>query len=118
MLMHYALGLIPFLVASSGHILLQVRDIDDDKKGRVRTTSTRLGLKKMITLSKIFVLLAGATIAYLALAGFLNYFAWLALATGAIIYLEHRKMKKVEKSYTRLMAAYAVAGIFFFISLV
>src|SRR3989338_7105370 len=114
----HTLGLIPFLVASSGHILLQVRDIDDDKKGRVRTTSTRLGLKKMITLSKIFVLLAGATIAYLALAGFLNYFAWLALATGAIIYMEHKKMKKVEKSYTRLMAAYAVAGIFFFISLV
>lgn len=114
----HILGFVPFLVAASGHILLQVRDIDDDKKSNVKTTSTRLGLKKMVTLSKICVLLAGITITYLALTGFLNYFAWLALATGAIIYLEHRKMKKVEKSYTKLMVAYAIAGIFFFISLV
>ncbi len=114
----HMLGLIPFLVASSGHILLQVRDINDDKKSNVRTTSTRLGLKKMVTLSKIFVLLAGVTIAYLALTVFLNYFAWLSIAAGALIYLEHRKMKTVEKSYAKLMVAYAIAGIFFFLALI
>ncbi len=114
----HVLGIIPFLVASSGHILLQVRDIDDDKKGKVRTTSTHLGMQKMVYLSKFFVLIAGLIIVYLALIGFLNYFAWLSLATGAVIYFEYRKMKKVEKSYSRLMLAYAIAGIFFFLSLV
>src|SRR3989344_2569576 len=44
---HHILGLIPLLISASGHILLQIRDIEDDKKGGVKTTSTKLGLKKM-----------------------------------------------------------------------
>lgn len=111
------LGLILFFVAASGHILLQVRDVRDDVKARVTTTSTMLGRKRMIRLSRIFILAAGLVVVYLAAGGFLNYFAWLSLAAGAFIFLEHRRMKRVEKSYGRLQLFYVLGGLSFFLAL-
>ena len=54
-LQQHILGVVPFFISASGHILLQVRDIEDDKQGDVTTTSTKLGLKRMKRVSQIFI---------------------------------------------------------------
>ena len=114
---HHLLGLIPFLVAASGHILLQVRDIEDDTKGGVKTTSTKLGLMKMKRVSGAMVAAAGLIIIYLASIGFLSFLAWFSVIAGVFIGLEHRRMKNdVTKSYRRLQIAYILGGIFFMLS--
>ena len=115
---HYLLGLVPLLISASGHILLQVRDIEDDKKGGVRTTSTKLGLKKMKRISGVLVFLAGVIIIFLAGYGFLNYLAWLSLSFGGFVLFEHKRMKKdVEKSYRKLQVLYVIGGILFVLSI-
>lgn len=115
----HLLGIIPFLVAASGHILLQVRDIKDDRRSRVRTTSTIIGQKRMIAASKLMIAFAGIIIAYLASIGFLSYFAWLSLAVGALVFSEHRRMKgDVRKSYRKLQALYIIGGLLFIASLI
>ena len=114
----HLLGLIPFLIAASGHILLQIRDIRDDKKSRTKTTSAIIGQKRMITLSKLMIAFAGIIIAYLAATGFLNWLAWFSLAVGTIIFAEHRKMKDVRKSYRKLQLLYIIGGLLFIASLV
>jgi len=114
---HHILGLIPLLISASGHILLQIRDIEDDKKGGVKTTSTKLGLKKMKRLSGGLVLFAGLVMIYLAFSGFLNYLAWASILFGAFVVVEHKKMKKdVEKSYRKLQVLYIVGGLLFILS--
>ncbi len=114
----HLLGLIPFLISASGHILLQVRDIKDDKRGRVKTTSTKLGLKKMKKVSGFMVLVSGLIIIYLALQNFLNYLAFASILFGVLIGSEHRRMKKdVTKSYRKLQVLYAVGGLLFILSL-
>ncbi len=113
----HILGLVPLFISASGHILLQVRDIEDDKKGGVETTSTKLGLKKMKRVSGTLVGGAGLIIIFLASAGFLNYFAWGSILFGALVGLEHRRMKNdVEKSYRRLQVLYLIGGLFFILS--
>jgi len=115
---HHILGLIPLLISASGHILLQIRDIEDDKKGGVKTTSTKLGLKKMKRLSGGLVLFAGLVMIYLAFSGFLNYLAWASILFGAFVVIEHKKMKdEVEKSYRRLQVLYIIGGILFVLSI-
>ncbi|MBI4895570.1 MAG: UbiA prenyltransferase family protein [Candidatus Aenigmarchaeota archaeon] len=115
----HLLGLVPLFIATSGHILLQVRDIKDDKKGRVKTTSTRLGIKTMKNISGAFVALAGLVIVYLTLLGFLNFLAWVALLCGAFVMIVHKKMKKdVTKSYLKLQLIYVIGGILFILSVI
>lgn len=114
----HLLGLIPFFVAASGHVLLQVRDIGDDTSSRVITTATKLGPKRMVKASKLFVLAAGAVVIYLIYARFLSAFALLALAAGAFVVVKHRRMKKdVTRSYRRLQLAYLAGGLAFLLSL-
>ncbi len=114
---HHLLGLIPFFIAASGHILLQVRDINDDRGAMVETTSTKLGFEKMKNVSKYMVLAAGITMIYLILAGFLSFFAWFSIPAGVFIGLEHRRMKgNAEKSYRRLQIVYILDGLFFMLS--
>jgi len=113
----HILGLIPFFIAASGHILLQVRDIESDKKSNVRTTSVVLGLKRMVKISKAMVLVSGLIIIYLTLKGFLNPLAWLAIAAGGFSVYEHKRMKNnVTKSYRKLQIIYITGGIFFVLS--
>ncbi len=115
---HHILGFVPFFISASGHILLQVRDIEDDRKGSVITTSTRHGMQPMKKASQLMIGLAGLSIVYLAATFFLNYFAWLAIACGALVFLEHRRMKNdVEKSYRKLQIVYMIGGLFFILSL-
>ena len=115
----HLLGLVPFFVAASGHVLLQVRDIKDDKKGKVKTTSAVIGQKNMIIASKLMVASAGIIIVYLALIGFLNFFAWLSLAVGGIIFAEHRRMKRdIRKNYRKLQLLYVAGGLLFIASLI
>ena len=114
----HLLGLIPFLISASGHILLQVRDIEDDKKGKVVTTSTKLGLKKMKRISGGMIGIAGLIMVYLGVVNFLNVLVWLAIVSGALVALEHKRMKSnVEKSYRKLQIIYIVGGIFFILSI-
>ena len=114
---HHLLGLIPFLISASGHILLQVRDIEDDKKGNVTTTSTKFGLKKMKRISQGMIAGAGLVIVYLGIAGFLNPLAWLSIVFGALVFVEHKRMKNnVEKSYRKLQVLYILGGILFILS--
>ncbi len=116
---NHLLGIIPFLIAASGHILLQVRDIKDDKKAKVKTTSTNLGLKTMKRISGAFVILSGIIIIFLAIVGFLNYLAWLAIAAGVLVAIEHKRMKKdVTKSYLKLQLIYVIGGILFILSII
>lgn len=116
--LHHLLGLIPFLVSASGHILLQIRDIKDDKKGKVRTTATKLGMGKMKKISGAMVLISGLLIIYLTLQNFLNYLAFLSIIFGALVWLEHKKMKPdVTKSYKKLQILYIVGGLFFLLSI-
>ena len=113
----HLLGLIPFLISASGHILLQVRDIEDDKKGGIKTTSTRLGLKKMKKVSSCMVLVSGLIIIYLTIQNFLNYLGWVSIGFGILIGLEHRRMKNdVEKSYRKLQVIYIIGGLVFILS--
>ena len=113
----HLLGIVPYLISASGHILLQVRDIEDDKKGKVVTTSTKLGLKSMKRISGAMVGLAGLIIIFLAAFRFLNYFAWLSIILGALVVIEHKKMKAdVEKSYRKLQIIYIIGGLFFILS--
>lgn len=113
----HLLGLIPFLVSASGHILLQVRDIKDDKKGEVVTTSTKFGAKKMKKVSGLMVLFSGLIIIYLTLQNFLNYLAFLSIIFGALIGIEHKRMKSdVTKSYRKLQILYIIGGLFFILS--
>ena len=114
----HLLGLIPFLIAASGHILLQIRDIRDDKKSRTKTTSAIIGQKRMIAASKLMIAFAGLIIAYLAFVGFLSWPAWISLGIGASIFTEHRKMKDVRKSYKILQLLYIIGGLLFIASLV
>ena len=114
----HLLGFIPFLISASGHILLQVRDIEDDKKGNVTTTSTKLGLKKMKRVSQGMIGIAGLVIIYLAAVGFLNPLAWLSVVFGALVFAEHKRMKNdVEKSYRKLQILYILGGILFILSI-
>ena len=113
----HILGLIPFFIASSGHVLLQVRDIKDDKKVRIKTTSALVGQKRMIIVSKTMIAFAGLIIAYLAFIEFLNHLAWLSLAVGALIFAEHRIMKDVRRSYRKLQMLYLISGLLFIASL-
>ena len=113
----HLLGLVPFLISASGHILLQVRDIEADVGAGIRTTSVVLGLKNMVRASKAMVVISGLVIIYLAIAGFLNPLAWLAIGAGAFSVYEHRRMKAdVTRSYRRLQAVYVIGGIFFILS--
>lgn len=113
----HILGLIPFLISASGHTLLQVRDIDSDVRGNVKTTSTRHGIK-MIAFSRTMIALAGILIIYLTLTNFLNPLAWISVFSGALIFIQHKKMKKdVTKSYPLLKLLYLVGGIAFLLSL-
>ena len=115
----HALGLIPFFISGSGHILLQVRDIEDDIKGGVKTTSTKHGLKRMKRVSGGMILLSGLLIIYLALVGFLNPLAWVAIIAGALVVFEHKKMKTdVERSYRKLQVIYILGGLFFIFSII
>ena len=116
-LQQHILGVVPFFISASGHILLQVRDIEDDKQGDVTTTSTKLGLKRMKRVSQIFIGIAGLLIVYLALVGFLNPLAWLSIVFGVLIFVEHKRMKNdVEKSYRKLQILYILGGILFILS--
>lgn len=116
--LHHLLGLIPFLVSASGHILLQIRDIKDDKKGKVRTTATKLGMGKMKKISEAMVLTAGLLIIYLTLQNFLNYLAFPSIIFGTLVGLEHKRMKSdVRKSYRKLQVLYIVGGLFFLLSI-
>ncbi len=118
-LAQHVLGLVPFFISASGHILLQVRDIEDDKKGFVTTTSTKLGLKKMKRISQGLIGLAGLVILYLAGIGFLNLLAWLSIVFGALVFVEHKRMKDdVEKSYRKLQILYILGGILFILSII
>jgi 4-hydroxybenzoate polyprenyltransferase len=114
----HLLGLIPFLIAASGHILLQIRDIRDDKRSRTKTTSAIIGQKRMIAASKLMIAFAGLIIAYLTFVGFLSWPAWISLGIGASIFTEHRKMKDVRKSYKILQVLYIIGGLLFITSLV
>ena len=115
----HLLGLIPFLISASGHILLQVRDIRDDKKGRVVTTSTRHGMKRMKRVSGGLISVAGIVMVYLGLVGFLNPLVWLSILFGALVVVEHKKMKSdVEKSYRTLQVIYIVGGLLFILSVI
>lgn len=113
----HILGFIPLLISASGHILLQVRDITADESGKLETTSTRLGLKTMVRVSKGMIGIAGLFIVYLTLTSFLSPLAWISLLTGGLIYLEHRRMKTtVTKSYPILKILYLIGGISFIAS--
>lgn len=115
----HLLGLVPLFIAASGHILLQVRDIKDDKKGNVKTTSTQLGMKAMKRISGIFVAIAGLVIVYLTFIGFLSFLAWFALVCGVFVMIVHKRMKKdVTKSYLKLQLLYVIGGVLFILSIV
>lgn len=116
---HHLLGLIPFFISGSGHILLQVRDIKDDIKGGVKTTSTKHGLKIMKKVSVSMILISGLIIIYLTLINFLNPLGWIAIIAGAFVVREHRKMKSnVEKRYRTLQVVYIIGGLFFILSII
>ncbi len=116
--LHHLLGLIPFFISASGHILLQVRDIEDDKRGHVVTTSTTLGLAKMKIISQSMILVSGLLIIILALIGFLNLLAWVSIIAGGFVVFEHKRMKsEVEKSYGKLQSIYIIGGLFFILSI-
>lgn len=112
----HLIGVMSFLIAASGHILLQVRDIHDDNLAQVTTTSTLLGRKHMIFLSKAMIFVSGIIIFYLAIISFLNLLAFGALAAGGLVFIEHRKMVDVQKSYRKLQVLYAIGGLFFIAS--
>ncbi len=115
----HLLGLIPFLISASGHILLQVRDIKDDKKGSVVTTSTKFGAKKMKKVSGLMVLFSGLVMVYLILQNFLNYLAFFSIIFGILVGLEHKRMKSdVTKSYRKLQILYIIGGLFFILSII
>ena len=113
----HLLGIVVFLAAASGHILLQVRDIEDDSRAGITTTSTRLGRKSMVTVSRWMTAAAGAIIIYLAAVSFLNILAWASLAVGVFIFTEHRKAGNIEESYGRLRLLYITGGLLFIASL-
>ena len=113
----HILGLLPFLITASGHTLLQLRDIKDDRKNKLRTTSAVVGQKKMMTVSKVMVIITGLIIIYLAITGFLNYLAFVSLGFGVFVVAEHRRMKNVTKSYRKLQLLYIIGGLFFIASL-
>ncbi|MBI2583630.1 MAG: UbiA prenyltransferase family protein, partial [Candidatus Aenigmarchaeota archaeon] len=87
-------SLVPFLVAMSGHVLLQIRDIKDDKKAKVKTTSTVLGGLPALKLAKVMPALAGLIVLYLAVIEFLNPLAYLSVIAGAFAVFEYRRMKR------------------------
>lgn len=134
-------SLVPFLVAMSGHVLLQIRDISDDKKAGIRTTSTKLGGLPALKLAKVMPALAGVIVLYLAAVNFLNILAYASVIVGILAILEYRKMKsrmngrrnerarriqatrpllhsEVEQSYGRLKYVYIISGILLMASMI
>jgi len=115
------LSLIPFFVTMSGHILLQVPDIETDRGNRLKTTNAVYGKKFAVNLSRILITLAGLIIIYLFYINFLNILSLASIAAGAFIIYYHKRMKLVRdirKTYRPVQIAYLIGGILFILSII
>jgi len=115
------LSLIPFCVVASGHVLLQVPDIQTDRKTKQTTTNALYGKQFAVKLSRALIGFAGLIIFYLWYVGFLNYLALVSLGFGTLIFAMHkrlRKLKDVRKAFKALQVAYVVGGILFILSII
>lgn len=115
------LSLIPFCVVASGHVLLQVPDIQTDRKTKQTTTNALYGKVFAVRLSRALIGFAGILILYLWFVGFLNYLALISLIFGAAIFAIHKRMKEmkdIRKAWRPLQLAYLTGGILFIISIV